>query len=75
MSVCTGVSPIVAMRFDGVSTGIGALVKSSGCRSISITSACLVMAQNSGNPGSDTRMIGDSARMRAAAACHATGSA
>src|SRR6476659_7985641 len=40
-----------------------------------MTSACLVMAQNSGNSGIDTRRIGDSARTRAAAACHATGSA
>ena len=75
MRVWTGVSPIAATRFDGASVGTGALVNRSGWRSISITSACLVIAQNSGNFGTVTRRIGDSARMRAAVACHDTGSA
>ena len=75
MSVFTGVWSIAATRLAGVSVGTGALVKISGWRSISITSSCFVMAQNSGNPGSDTFRIGDSSRIRAAAAYQRSGSA
>ena len=48
MSVFTGVSPAAASFAFGARAGIGAFVKISGLRSISITSACLVIAQNSG---------------------------
>ncbi len=48
MSVLTGEFTMSSNRDTGTSVGTGALVKRSGRRSISITSACVVSAQNSG---------------------------
>ncbi len=73
--VLTGVWSMAATRARGASVGTGALVNRSGRRSISIASSCLVIAQNAGKSGTDTFRIGDSSRMRFAAACQRSGSA
>src|ERR1700722_18516548 len=55
--------------------GTGALVNTAEFRSISMMSACRVMAQKSWYSGSETREIGASRRSWRAASCQATGSA
>ena len=75
MRVLTGASIMSLMFALGVRVGTGALVKISGFRSISMMSACLVTAQNSGYFSTSTFKIGDSSRIRLAFACHSKGSA
>jgi hypothetical protein len=77
MSVFTGgaAASLPGACARGVSVGTGAFVKISGWRSISMTSACLVMAQNPGKSGSATLRTGAWTRMRLAAACQRPGSA
>jgi len=77
MSVFTGTGgpPRLGFIVLGINTDSGVLGKRSGWRSISITSACRVTAQNGSKPSTSTRATGSSRRSRAAIACQPAGSA
>ena len=70
----TGGPPLRAFIADGISTDSGVFGKRSAWRSISITSACRVTAQNGSKPSASMRATGSSRRSRAATACQLSGS-